>query len=146
MGGEKAWYAAHFVRFDFKVNVGGKMVEDRNGKVRVVLFSINDRHGAAYVDGKNVEGPAGAKAVNDAYEAFVNDMYWLAMPWKWLDQGVNLKYMGPKTMGNESGDGSMWTPAGSSSPRTIRETRYRSTWAMCGCWTRWMRCSAIRRG
>jgi hypothetical protein len=122
MGGEKAWYAAHFVRFDFKVNVGGKMVEDRShlwdkmtgryrledktkdGKPRVVLFRINDRHGETYVDGKKVEGPAGAKAVNDAYEAFINDMYWLAMPWKWLDQGVNLKYMGPKTLGNESGE------------------------------------------
>jgi hypothetical protein len=122
MGGEKGWYAAHFVRFDFKVNVGGKMVEDRShlwdkmtgryrledktkdGKPRVVLFNVNDRHGETYVDGEKVEGAAGAKAVKDAYEAFINDMYWLAMPWKWLDQGVNLKYIGPKTMGNESGD------------------------------------------
>src|SRR5579863_574301 len=122
MGGEKAWYAAHCVRFDFKVNAGGKMVEDRShlwdkmtgryrleektkdGKLRVVLFNINDRHGETYVDGKKVEGAAGAKAVKDAYEAFINDMYWLAMPWKWLDQGVNLKYMGPKTRDNESGE------------------------------------------
>ena len=122
MGGEKAWYAAHFVRFDFKVNVGGKMVEDRShlwdkmtgryrledktkdGKLRVVLFNINDRHGETYVDGKKVEGAAGAKAVKEAYEAFINDMYWLAMPWKWLDQGVNLKYTGPKTQGGESGE------------------------------------------
>ena len=122
MGGENAWYAAHFLRFDFKVNVGGKMEEDRthlwdkmtgryrleektkDGKLRVVLFNINDRHGEAYVDDKKVEGAAGAKAVKDAYEAFINDMYWLAMPWKWLDKGVNLKYMGPKTRGSESGD------------------------------------------
>jgi hypothetical protein len=122
MGGEKTWYAAHFVRFDFKVNVGGKMVEDRShlwdkmtgryrledktkdGKPRVVLFSINDRHGETYVDGKKVEGAAGEKAVKDAYEAFINDMYWLAMPWKWLDQGVNLQYLGPKTLGNDKGE------------------------------------------
>ncbi len=122
MGGEKAWYAAHFLRFDFIVNAGGKIVENRShlwdkmtgryrledktkdGKPRVVLFSINDRHGETYVDGKKVEGAAGAKAVKDAYEAFINDMYWLAMPWKWLDAGVNLKYMGPKTLGNESGE------------------------------------------
>ena len=114
MGGEKAWYAAHFVRFDFKVNVGGKMVEDRShlwdkmtgryrledktkdGKLRVVLFNINDRKGETYVDGKKVEGAAGAKAVKDAYEAFINDMYWLAMPWKWLDKGVTLQYLGPQ--------------------------------------------------
>ena len=122
MGGERAWYAAHFVRFEFKVNVGGKMEEDRShlwdkmtgryrleektkdGKLRVVLFNINDRHGETYVDGKKVQGTAGTKAVRDAYEAFINDMYWLAMPWKWLDAGVHLKYTGPKTRGSESGD------------------------------------------
>src|SRR4029077_5634303 len=104
MGGEKAWMAAHFVRFDFKVNVGGKMVEDRahlwdkmtgryriedktkDGKPRVVLFSVNDRHGDAYVDGKKLAGPAAAKAVKDAYEAFINDMYWLPNPWKGVPQ------------------------------------------------------------
>lgn len=122
MGGEKAWYGAHFVRFDFKVNAGGKMVVDRShlwdkmsgryrlddktkdGKPRVTLFKISDRHGEVYVDGKKLEGAAGAKAVKDAYEAFINDMYWLAMPWKWLDSGVNLQYLGPKTRGKESGE------------------------------------------
>jgi hypothetical protein len=122
MGGEKAWYGAHFVRFDFKVNAGGKMVVDRShlwdkmsgryrlddktkdGKPRVTLLNINDRHGEVYVDGKKLEGATGAKAVKDAYEAFINDMYWLAMPWKWLDSGVNLQYVGPKTRGNESGE------------------------------------------
>src|SRR5579872_3556510 len=122
MGGEKAWYGAHFLRFDFKVNAGGKMVEDRShlwdkmtgryriddktkdGKARVALFNMSDRHGEAYVDGKKLEGAAGAKAVKDAYEGFINDMYWLAMPWKWLDQGVHLQYLGPKTRGSEAGD------------------------------------------
>jgi hypothetical protein len=122
MGGEKAWYAAHFVRFDFIVDLGAKVVERRShlwdkmtgryrvedktkdGKPRVVLFNINDRNGDAYVDGKKLEGPASAKAVKDAYEAFINDMYWLAMPWKWLDQGVHLQYLGPKTMGTDKGD------------------------------------------
>src|ERR1051326_9509676 len=105
MGGEKAWYAAHFVRYDFIVDLGNKVVENRShlwdkmtgryrledktkdGKPRVVLFSINDRKGNAYVDGKKLDGPAGAKAVKDAYEAFINDMYWLAMPSKWLHTG-----------------------------------------------------------
>ncbi len=122
MGGEKAWYAAHFVRFDFIVDLGQKVVENRahlwdkmtgryrlddktkDGKLRVVLFSVNDQKGEAYVDGKKLDGPAGAKAVKDAYEAFINDMYWLAMPWKWLDQGVNLQYLGPKTLGNDKGE------------------------------------------
>jgi hypothetical protein len=122
MGGEKAWYGAHFVRFDFIVNAGGKMVEDRahlwdkmtgryriddktkDGKPRVTIFNVNDKHGDVYVDGKKVEGAAAAKAVKDGYEAFINDMYWLAMPWKWLDQGVNLQYLGAKKRGSESGE------------------------------------------
>ena len=122
MGGEKGWYGAHFVRFDFIVNAGGKVVENRShlwdkmtgryrledktkdGKPRVVLFNINDRHGDVFVDGKKLEAAAAGKAVKDAYEAFINDMYWLAMPWKWMDQGVNLKYIGPKTRGSETGD------------------------------------------
>jgi len=122
MGGEKAWYAAHCVRFDFKVNVGGKMVEDRShlwdkmtgryrleektkdGKLRAVLFNVNDKTGVAYVGGQKLEGVAAAKAVKDAYEAFINDMYWLAMPWKWLDAGVNLQYLGPQKRGTESGE------------------------------------------
>jgi hypothetical protein len=70
MGGEKAWYGAHFVRFDFIVDLGDKVVANRShlwdkmtgryrmddktkdGKPRVVLFNINDRMGDAYVDGK----------------------------------------------------------------------------------------------
>ena len=122
MGGEKAWYAAHFVRFDFKVNADGKTVADRShlwdkmtgryrledktkdGKLRVVLLNVTDRHGDAYVDGKKLEGTAGAKAVKDAYGAYINDMYWLAMPWKWMDAGVNLQYVGPKTVGNDAGE------------------------------------------
>jgi hypothetical protein len=122
MGGEKAWYGAHFVRFDFIVNAGGKTVADRShlwdkmtgryriddktkdGKPRATFFNVNDKHGDVYVEGKKVEGAAAAKAVKDGYEAFINDMYWLAMPWKWLDQGVNLQYLGAKTRGSESGE------------------------------------------
>jgi len=112
MGGEKPWYAAHFVRFDFDVNMGGEQVEGRShlwdkvtgryrleektkaGKSKVTLFNVNDRQGAVYLDGRKLEGAPAAKALKDAYGAHINDMYWLAMPWKWMDPGANLKYMG----------------------------------------------------
>ena len=73
MGGEKAWYGAHFVRFDFIVDLGDKVVANRShlwdkmtgryrlddktkdGKPRVVLFNINDRKGDAYVDGMTAQ-------------------------------------------------------------------------------------------
>jgi hypothetical protein len=117
MGGMDAWNAAHFVRFDFKVNIGGESKADRShlwdkqtGRYRfeqknqVVLMNLADKKGTAYVDGKKVEGPDSAKAIEGAYKAYINDYYWLAMPWKWMDGGVNLKYLGKKPMGGESCD------------------------------------------
>ncbi len=129
MGGVRAeggWNAARVVRFDFKVSVGGKLEDNRShlwdkpngryrleetlkgGKVQVVLFSVADdrayKQGSVYLDGKKVEGAEAQKALEDAYGAFINDMYWLAMPWKWLDPGVHLKYLGTKTRGPEADD------------------------------------------
>lgn len=122
MGGQDAWMRAHFVRFDFRVTAGGKVVVDRShlwdkqsgryrlesktkdGRPSVTLFNVADRQGTAYVDGKKLEGTAAAQALKDAYGTFINDMYWLAMPWKWLDAGVHLKYLGNKTRGGAAYD------------------------------------------
>lgn len=126
LGGEDAWKAAHFVRFDFKVKAGGKMEEanahlwdrkdgryrlermPKDGKREVVLFRIGDyeRHksGTAYVNGKKLEGQAAKKSLEDAYASYINDMWWLAMPWKWFDPGVNLRYQGAKPCGKDTCD------------------------------------------
>ena len=122
MGGLDNWNRAHFVRYDFKVTIKGKQVVNRShlwdkatgryridgvtkdGKPTVALFSVATQQGSAWVAGKKLEGAESAKAVKDAYAAYINDMYWLSMPWKWLDMGVNLKYLGPKTLGKESYD------------------------------------------
>jgi hypothetical protein len=126
MGGEEAWNAAHFVRFDFKVKVRGKLVEDnahlwdrkdgryrfehatKDGKRQIVLFRVADyehtKAGEAYLDGKKMEGDAARKAVDDAYASYINDSWWLCMPWKWLAAGVNLRYLGPQKHGGASAD------------------------------------------
>jgi hypothetical protein len=122
MGGIDNWNRAHFVRFDFKVNRGGKMVADRShlwdkmtgryrlesktkdGKSTVALFNVGNQQGTAYVDGKKLDGAPAGEALKSAYGAFINDMYWLAMPWKWLDTGVNLKYLGKKVHRGEQMD------------------------------------------
>ncbi len=126
MGGEDAWNSAHFVRFDFKVKMGGKLVEDnahlwdrkdgryrfehttQEGKRQVVLFRISDyernKAGEASLDGKKLEGDTSRKAVEDAYASYINDSWWLCMPWKWLATGVNLKYLGPQKHGGETAD------------------------------------------
>lgn len=122
MGGQDAWNAAHFVRYDFKVTADGKQVVDRAhlwdkqtgryrleqknkaGENEVVLFNMATKQGTAFVNGTALQGPAAEKAMKDAYTAFINDMYWLAMPWKWMDAGVHLKYEGQKKRGAETFD------------------------------------------
>ncbi|MGH9430017.1 MAG: hypothetical protein ACRD3T_00580 [Terriglobia bacterium] len=126
MGGEDAWNAAHFVRFEFKVRVKGKVVGDNfhlwdrkdgryrlerafpTGKHEVDLFNIgdyqNDKKGEAYLNGKKLEGEAAQKALENAYASYINDTWWLCMPWKWQATGVNLKYLGPKNRGAEAFD------------------------------------------
>jgi hypothetical protein len=122
LGGQDAWNAAHFVRYDFKVTAGGKKVVDRShlwdkptgryrleqkgkaGESQVVLFNIATKQGTAFIDGIPLRGPSAKKAINDSYGVFINDMYWLSMPWKWTDAGVHLKYEGQKKRGAESFD------------------------------------------
>jgi hypothetical protein len=122
MGGLNMWQQAHFIRYDFIVKQGSKTLLDRShlwdkqtgryrleektrdGKPEVVLFNINTKEGSAYIGGKKAEGVEAEKAVTDAYAAFVNDSWWLDMPWGWLNDGVNLKYLGPKKRGQETDD------------------------------------------
>jgi len=122
MGGEDAWNAVHFVRFDFKINAGklkaenahlwdrkdGRYRVERAGKHEVDLFTIadyeRDKSGSAYVDGKKLEGDEASKHLADAYRAYINDTWWLCMPWKWFATGANLKYLGPQARGPEKFD------------------------------------------
>lgn len=114
MGGQAAFDAQRLLRFDFAVERDGKIVSsyqhwwDRaTGRYRLegktkeglafrVLFNVNDRKGQAWLDGKALEGKAAEDYVNLAYERFINDTYWLLMPWKWLDPGVTLAYDGER--------------------------------------------------
>ena len=122
MGGQDAWNQARFVRFDFRVSIDGKLVADRahlwdkqtgryriedktkEGQSRVALFNVGNQQGFVYVDGKRPDDLAALSALKEAYGAFINDLYWLAMPWKWMDPGVHLKYLGKKRNGAEEFD------------------------------------------
>jgi hypothetical protein len=123
MGGQDAWNRAHYVRFDFIVNIPSRKMKtershlwdkssgryrieskDKEGRSVVTLFNAGTRQGEVYADGKKLTGEARTVGVKEAYGTFINDMYWLAMPWKWLDAGVNLKYLGKKNLRGASYD------------------------------------------
>jgi hypothetical protein len=102
MGGQDAWNQAHFVRYDFRVTAGGKTVADRShlwdkmtGRYRIE--SVNKDGARQVVLFNAADAQKSTKPeVKQAYGWFINDMYWLAMPWKWMDAGVHLKYLGQK--------------------------------------------------
>jgi len=122
LGGQDAWNNTRFIRFAFRVGQNGEWQVDRRhlwdkwdgryrfeqplpeGKRQIVLFNVNTREGQVYVDGQQLDAEAAKEPLDGAYRAFINDMYWLAMPWKWLDPGVNLAYLGERQRSGESFD------------------------------------------
>ncbi len=104
MGGEEAWQATRFIRFNFfgfrlhhwDRHTGRHRVEgkSREGESYVVLHDVNTREGKVWIDGEEVDGDAKAEWLERAYGAYINDTYWLVMPYKLLDPGVNLAYDG----------------------------------------------------
>jgi hypothetical protein len=122
MGGEALWKQARYVRFDFTLKLHNQIKFDRahlwdkqtgryrledkstTGRFAVVLFNLGDQQGAAYVEGKKLEGPAAASAVKGAHRAHHTDVNWLDLPWNWLSPGFHLKYVGEKNLKGQAFD------------------------------------------
>lgn len=104
LGGEENWNNTRFIRFTFikrrthywdKWNGRHRLEgENREGKPYLVLHNINSHEGRAFLDGEELQGEARDAMLKDAYAAWVNDTYWLLMPYKMRDPGVTLKYDG----------------------------------------------------
>jgi len=104
MGGAEAYHATRFLRFNFfgfrlhhwDRHTGRHRLEgeDREGRSYVVLHHLDSREGEVYVDGEKLEGEKKAEWLENAYGAWINDTYWLLMPYKLRDPGVNLGYDG----------------------------------------------------
>lgn len=112
MGGLEAWNNTRYIRFDFRVGPPNDLPAGRahlwdkwegryrleqqteDGKTQVTLFNAYDKTGTVYIDGEPVPAAEAEPLLDKAHGAYINDTYWLAMPWKWLDPGVNLKSLG----------------------------------------------------
>ncbi len=114
MGGKAAWDGTHYLRFTFagrRTHVWDKWTgrhrlegKTKDNESYVVLDNINTHQGAAYIDGKLVEGERGSKMVEGSYGAWVNDTYWLLMPYKLRDSGVNLTWVGKQQLDGKDYD------------------------------------------
>jgi len=122
LGGPAAWDATRYLRFDFAVEREGKQVtsrahtwdkhsgryrleaKTREGQPYIVLMNVNSKEGSAWLDGKPLEGDELKKYLDQAYATWINDTYWLLMPYKLKDPGVILGYDGEETAVDGSWD------------------------------------------
>lgn len=109
LGGEEAWNSTRFIRFTFAGRrthhwdkwTGRHRLEGTSpeGEHFVVLHNLQDRQGEVWLDGEKVAGEKAEQWLERAYGAWINDTYWLLMPFKLTDPGVILTYQGNETIG-----------------------------------------------
>jgi hypothetical protein len=122
MGGLENWNNTRYVNFKFQVGQDGDWrvsrshlwdkwegryrleSTDNEGVRSVALFNVNTKQGKVYVDGVELPAEEAQERLDRAYGAYINDTYWLAMPWKWLEPGVNLRSVGEATVNGEACD------------------------------------------
>lgn len=106
MGGRKAWNNTHFLQWTFfgrRTLLWDKFTGDVRIEIpadsTIYIVNIHDLSGKAREGGKAVENPDTLQARLDrAKSIWINDSYWLAMPFKLKDSGLTLKYLGQDTM------------------------------------------------
>lgn len=115
MGGLETWERIPYFRFDFVVVKDGKELarfkhwwDKRNSRIRVegpddkgrtvtAILSLRDRKGKSFTEGLlDTDSTNIANIVQMGYERWVNDTYWVMMPFKLRDPGTHLKYDGTK--------------------------------------------------
>jgi hypothetical protein len=122
LGGQRAWDETRYLRFAFAVDKGQARVAYRthlwdrwDGRLRfettgkdgvtlVVLLNVRTREGEAYRGAKKLETAEAKPVLEEAYEAWINDSYWLLMPYKMRDPGVRLQYAGEETRNGDTYD------------------------------------------
>ncbi len=112
-GGRKAWDETHFIQWTF---FGSRTLtwDKYAGVCRVewqkrpwkVIVNLQDNSGKVQLNGVEQTHPDTLKKYLDfGKRAWINDSYWLVMPFKLKDSGVTLKHLGDsKTEKGESAD------------------------------------------
>jgi hypothetical protein len=115
LGGRAAWDGVQTVRFAFTVSRHDTVLTQRThywdkahgrdridgttraGKAFVCLANLDGRLADTYLDGAKLTGQDSVTWADRAYGMWVNDSYWLFMPYKMLDAGVHLADVGDTT-------------------------------------------------
>ncbi len=110
LGGEENWNATRYVTWKFfgrRRHVWDKWTGDirvegvgREDQVPyLILMNLGSGQGRAWHGGREVTEPTQLAALLDSGEAaWINDSYWMFMPYKLRDPGVTLRLVGPGAM------------------------------------------------
>ena len=110
MGGQAAWDGTRFLTWNFfgsrrhlwDKHTGDIRVEGADRETKepyLILMNLNSKRGRAWIDGQEVTGPEALAALLERGEAaWINDSYWVFMPYKLRDPGVTLKHVGAGEM------------------------------------------------
>ena len=104
MGGKQGWNNTRFIAWSFRDQY--QVWDKKADRFRwekdslVAIISTRTKDGKVYVAGKELQNGAEKRQLLDkAYAAWINNSYWLVMPFKLQDPGVMLQYIGEgKTM------------------------------------------------
>lgn len=99
MGGRQNWDATNVICWNF-FGKRSLLWDKQNGKVRVdapaknwvVVLDLNEMTGKAWENGNPVVADSLAEYLQWAKDSWINDSYWLVMPFKLKDSGVTLIY------------------------------------------------------
>ncbi len=109
-GGPEMWAGEHipYLRFSFgsgdvetrRRHLWNRMTGDyrlerpiNSDTTLVVLFNVNTKEGRAFYNESPVTDSLLARTIDGAHRAFINDTYWLLMPTKLFDEGVQRTYV-----------------------------------------------------
>ena len=123
LGGKKEWGAVRGLRWSFGSMLGDSVRSERRhawdkqtgwhrvdgvnrqGESYTLIHTLGDStSGMAWVNGNRIDGDSLAKLTQRANALWVNDAYWMLMPYKLRDPGVKLAYAGDTTMAGKTFD------------------------------------------
>jgi len=106
MGGQEKWDNTNYISWTFFGS--RKLVWDKlNGRARIesprdtslYLVDLNTSEGKYFKNGNQIlDTSVVNKKMKQAISIWINDSYWLAMPFKLRDPGVNLRYVREDTI------------------------------------------------
>jgi len=120
LGGWEAYRAMRYLSFHFVVERDSQVTadwghdwdrdtgdyrlegKDDKGEELLVFFNVKTKQGQGFKGGRLVGGEEQQALLEGAYGRFINDTYWLLMPYKLRDPGVTLRFEGEEMVGRQT--------------------------------------------